>query len=185
MIYDIPGLSADTMQLIIEFAYTGHAPVSEDSVQDLLLAADQLIVIEVIQACWDFLEERLSPANCIGVWQFTSICHCPKLQHRAYQYMINNFEEVAVGEEFLYLSVDDLVEIIAKDELNVRNERSVFKAIHQWIAHAPEERQTHLVLLLSKVRFFRHYCLCFTQNLKSKMADSAKISNSAVYIGSF
>lgn len=158
--YDIPGLSSDIMQLIIEFAYTGHVSMSEESVQDLLLAADQLIVTEVIQACWDFLEERLNPDNCIGVWQFTSVCHCPKLQHKAYHYMINNFEEVAVGEEILNLSVDDLSIIIAKDELNVRNERSVFKAIHRWIAHAPEERQSYLFFLLSKVCFFRH-CISF------------------------
>lgn len=155
-IYDIPGLSADIMQLIIEFAYTGLVSLSEESVQDLLLAADQFIVIEVIQACWDFLEERLSPENCVGIWQFTSVCHCPKLQHKAYHYMINNFEEVALGKEVLNLSVDDLAEIIAKDELNVRNERFVFKAIHHWIAHAPEERQNYLALLLSKVRFLRH-----------------------------
>lgn len=150
-LYEIPGLSADMMQLIIEFAYTGHVALSEDSVQDLLLAADQLIVIQVIQACWDFLEERLSPENCIGVWHFTSVCHCPKLHHKAYHYIISNFEEVALGEELLHLSVDHLTEIIAKDELNVRNERSVFKAIHQWISFAPEERQNHLASLLSKV----------------------------------
>lgn len=154
-VYEIPGMSPDMMQLIIEFAYTGNVSVTEDSVQELLLAADQLIVIDVIQACWDFLEERLSPENCIGIWQFTDICPCPKLQHKAYHYIVNNFEEVALSEEVLHLSVDNLADILARDDLNVRNERSVFKAVHQWVAHAPEGRQNHLVLLLSKVRQYR------------------------------
>lgn len=157
----LPGLSADMMQLIIEFAYTGHVSVSEESVQDLLLTADQLIVTEVVEACWNFLEERLSPENCIGIWQFTNICHCPKLQHKTYNYVINNFEEVALSEEISSLSVDDLAEIIAKDELNVRNERSVFRAVHQWIAYAPEERQNHLVFLLSTVCFISRCIFVF------------------------
>lgn len=140
------------MQLIIQFAYTGNVPVTEDIVQDLLFAADQLLVIGVIHACWDFLEERLSPQNCIGIWQFTNICYYPRLQHKLYRYIIDNFEEVSCSAEVSLLSLEEISGIFARDDLIVRQEESVYHALHQWITQAPEERTEHLAWIFSKVR---------------------------------
>lgn len=139
------------MQLIILFAYTGNVSVTEDVVQDLLFAADQLLVIGVIHACWDFLEEHLSPENCIGIWQFTSICYYPRLQHKFYQYIIDNFEEVSCSAEVSLLSLEEIYGILARDDLIVRHEESVYHALQHWITQAPEERTEHLAWLFSKV----------------------------------
>lgn len=141
------------MQLIIEYAYTGIMSVTEDVVQDLLLAADQLIVDDIILACWDFLERHLCAENCVGIWKLTHICFCPKLQHIAYQYIIDNFEKVVLGDEILHVSLEELTGIIIRDELVVGDEAVVFNAIHQWVAHS-EERRTYFAFLLSKVRSY-------------------------------
>lgn len=55
------------MRLIIEFAYTGSVPVTAENVQELLLAADQFNVMDVVQTCCDFLGEQLRAENCIGI----------------------------------------------------------------------------------------------------------------------
>lgn len=144
------------MQLIIQFAYTGNVSVTEDVVQDLLFAADQLLVIGVIHACWDFLEEHLSPENCIGIWQFTKICYYPRLQRKSYQYIIDNFEEVSCSTEWSLLSVEEISGIFARDNLIVRHEKSVYNALHQWITQAPEGRKEHLAWLFSKV--WKRFC---------------------------
>lgn len=150
-VFEILGFSADIMQLIIQFAYTGIVSVTEDVVQDLLFAADQLLVIGVIHACWDFLEEHLSPENCIGIWQFSNICYYPRLQHKFYQYIIDNFEEVSYSTEVTLLSLEEISGIFARDDLIVRHEESVYRALHRWITQAPEERTEHLAWLFSKV----------------------------------
>lgn len=139
------------MQLIIQFAYTGNVSLTEDVVQDLLFAADQLLVIGVIHACWDFLEERLSPENCIGIWQFSNICYYPSLRDKLYQYIIDNFEAVSCSAELSLLSLEEISGIFARDDLLVRQEESVYHAMHQWITKAPEERREHLAWLFSKV----------------------------------
>ncbi|XP_045930745.1 kelch-like protein 10 [Micropterus dolomieu] len=151
-VFNLPGLSPDMMQLIIEFAYSGSVSVTEDNVQELLLAADQLNVMDLVQACCEFLGEQLCPQNCIGIWQFTNICFSSELQRKAYRYIIDHFEEVVSCEEFLQLSVQELSDIIDRDDLSVRKESSVYEAILKWIAHKPEERKGHITVLLSKVR---------------------------------
>uniref|UniRef100_A0A3Q1IH28 BTB domain-containing protein n=1 Tax=Anabas testudineus TaxID=64144 RepID=A0A3Q1IH28_ANATE len=152
LVFNIAGLSPRMMELIIEFAYTGSISVTEDNVQELLLAADLLNVVDVVQICSDFLSEQLCPENCIGIWQFTNICFCSELQRKAYSYIIDNFEEVVSQEEFLRLSAQELTDIIEGDDLNVRKESTVYESILHWIAHIPEERETHIAVLLSKVR---------------------------------
>ncbi|XP_056284900.1 kelch-like protein 10 [Pseudoliparis swirei] len=151
-VFVIPGVSPDAMRLIIEFAYTGSVSVTAENVQELLLAADQLNVMAVVQTCCDFLGEQLSAENCIGIFEFTDIVFCPELQRRAYRYVVEHFEEVARHEEFLQLSLQQLIDILERDDLNVRNESVAFEAVLRWIDHAPETRKAHVAVLFSKVR---------------------------------
>ena len=140
------------MRLIIEFAHTGFVPVTQENVQELYIAADQFNVDGIVQVCSDFLEEQLSPQNCIGIWWFTDVYYNPGLKHKAYLFMLNHFKEVAAtSEEFLLLSAQDLAKIVENDKLNVKQENEVFEAIERWIAYAPEERREDIFLLLSEV----------------------------------
>ena len=139
------------MALIIEFAYTGSVHVTGDNVEELLLAADQLDVPGIVQNCCDFMEEQLSVKNCIGIHRFTKTINCSRLQHKAFSYVLAHFEEVVSSQEFQQLSVENIIEIIDRDELNVKEESTVFEAIILWIAYLPEERKGHFATLLSKV----------------------------------
>ncbi|XP_074487542.1 kelch-like protein 10 [Sebastes fasciatus] len=151
--FDIPNVSVDMMKLIIDFAYTDSVPVTQDNVQELFVAADQFNIMGIVQVCCSFLEEQLTPQNCIGIWWFTGVYYTPEMNHKAFLFMLNHFEEVAAtSEDFLLLSAQDLVKIIDKDQLNVKQEETVFEAILRWIAHASEERRDYIPLLLTNVR---------------------------------
>nr|XP_057937278.1 kelch-like protein 10 isoform X3 [Doryrhamphus excisus] len=152
MIYVIHGLTPHLMQLFIDFAYTGSVSVTEDNVQDLLVAADKFNVIGIVQTCSTFLTEQLCPENCIGIWQFTKNCHTPELQLKAYQYILYHFEEVATADELRQLSMPDFCDILDRDDLIVKKENIVYEAILHWIGHAPWERGRNLAVLLAKVR---------------------------------
>ena len=160
------------MQIIIEFAYTGSATVTKDNVHELMLAADMLNIICIIQACSNFISEHLCLKNCIGIWQFTDICPSPELRCKAFHYIMEHFVLAIKFKEYLQLSLLELIEILGKDELNVKNERIVFDVILRWIAHIPKEREQHIAVLLSMVIYFSAtsrdlldissmYCNCF------------------------
>lgn len=48
------------------------------------------------------------------------------------------------SEEFLLLPVNQLIDIISSDELNVRSEEQVFKAVMAWVRHGMPERRQYL-----------------------------------------
>ncbi|XP_037627492.1 kelch-like protein 10 [Sebastes umbrosus] len=151
--FDIPNVTADMMKLIIDFAYTDSVLVTQDNVQELFVAADQFNVMGIVKVCCSFLEGQLSPQNCIGIWWFTGFHYTPETNHKAFLFMLNHFEEIAAtSEEFLLLSAGDLVKIIEKDQLNVKQEETVFEAVLRWIAHENEERREYIPLLLSNIR---------------------------------
>ncbi|XP_068453407.1 kelch-like protein 10 [Clinocottus analis] len=151
--FHIPDVSPDIMKLIIEFAYTDSVHVTQENIQELFVSADKFDVQGIVQACCSFLEALLSPRNCISIWWFTDFYYTPKLNQKAFLYMMNYFEAVAsTSEEFLLLSIQELVKIIENDQLNVRQEKTVFGAIVRWVCHATEERKEYIPLLLSTVR---------------------------------
>ncbi|XP_010785452.1 kelch-like protein 10 [Notothenia coriiceps] len=172
-VFNIGGLSADMMALIIEFAYTGSVHVTGDNVEELLLAADQLDVPGIVQNCCDFMEEQLSVKNCIGIHRFTKTINCSRLQHKAFSYVLGHFEEVVFSQEFQQLSVENIIDIIGRDELNVKEESTVFEAIILWIAYSPEERKGHFATLLSKVRL----ALMSEGYLKSNVRSNELVKN--------
>ncbi|XP_068166112.1 kelch-like protein 10 [Antennarius striatus] len=161
--FTIPDVSADMMEVIIGFAYSGSVSVTEENVQDLLIAADYLIVTGIVEACNNFLEENLTPENCIGVRRFT--ISCPQVQHKAHFLLMNRFEEVVSSENFLELNLQELSDILDSDELNVNDEKTVYEAIVRWINHEPERRTSHLPALLSKARL----ALCSKEEIKTLM----------------
>ncbi|XP_068576783.1 kelch-like protein 10 [Cebidichthys violaceus] len=150
-VFHIPGLSPDTMRLIIEFAYTGSVSVTAENVEKLLLAADQLNVMGLVQICCNFLGEQLCPKNCVGIFRFSDTLS-PELRLKAHRFIVDHFEEVALSEEFSQLSVQQLADVLGRDDLNVSKESAAFDAVLRWIAHEPEERKAHIAVLLSKVR---------------------------------
>ncbi|XP_071403129.1 kelch-like protein 10 [Centroberyx affinis] len=119
-LYDIPGVSADMMRLLIEFAYTGSVPVTAENVEELLVAADQLFFTGVVRVCCQFLEEQLCPQNCVGIWKFVDDYYCPELKQKAFLYILQHFEEV--GAELLTLppqQVGNMADIILRDDHKV------------------------------------------------------------------
>ncbi|XP_067447850.1 kelch-like protein 10 [Thunnus thynnus] len=152
-VFEIHNVTPDMMKIIIEFAYNNSVSVTNENVQELFIAADRFNVTGITQACCDFLEDHLTPENCIGIWWFTDVYYYPEMKHKAFLFTLYHFEEVvATSEDFLQLSVEELVKIIENDLLNVKQEKMVFEAILHWIAYAPEERTDYISLLLSNVR---------------------------------
>lgn len=140
------------MSLILKYAYTCSVVVTEENIRELLAAADHFAVQGIMQACCNFLEQHLSFQTCIDIWKLAYVHNFPDLRQKAYLYILQHFKDVAgQSMNFPQLSVEQLAEFMEKDELNMRQESTVFEIILHWINYAPEERRGHMPTLLSKV----------------------------------
>ncbi|XP_068162209.1 kelch-like protein 10 [Antennarius striatus] len=169
--FTIPDVSTELMEVIIDFTYSGSVSVTEDNVQDLLVAADYLLIDDIVESSNNFLLENLTPENCIGVRQLTF--SGPQVQHQAHFLLMNRFEEVVSSQKFLELSLQELSDILDSDELNVDEEKTVYEAAVRWINHEPEQRTSHLPALLLKARL----ALSSVDDIKTLMSDPYLTNN--------
>ncbi|KAL9694012.1 hypothetical protein quinque_013297 [Culex quinquefasciatus] len=148
----LQGVCPTAMARILFFMYTGHIRVTEVTVCQLLPAATMFQVPNVIEACCAFLERQLDPTNAIGIANFAEQHGCETLKQKANQFIERNFTKICHEDEFLELSVIQLISLIRKDELNVQAERDVYDAVLKWVKHDEDNRYPKMEHILYAVR---------------------------------
>lgn len=163
----IPGVSADIMRIIVDYAYTRHVEVTPENVETLLPAADQFHVIGIVKECCDFLTSELAPENCIGIHKFARTYFCHNLERTSFRYIMYRFHQVSNNSnEFLQLTAEELGEILSRDELNVKNEELVFDSVLRWIDYDPDRRKGHIANLLRSIRLGHLTTQYFVEKVK-------------------
>lgn len=137
---------------IVDFCYSGKIKIDTSNVLSTLSAACLLQMSGIQDACCSFLTGQLHPSNSLGFRKFADIHHCVSLWKKCNMFMQQRFPEVALHEEFLDLTFEELSEIIADDHLNVRGEEQVFEAVIAWVKHRLEDRKGSVASLLEHIR---------------------------------
>jgi kelch-like protein 10 len=148
----LPGVTSETMSLILEYAYRRSVDINQENVRTLLVSADYLSVPGLLELCCDFLKSILTPENCIGIMLFARD-HSFSLEEDVRCFVMRNFVQVSQqSDELLELPPEDLKAIIGADELNVKSEEVVWASVLRWISHDKENRKGNIVELIKKVR---------------------------------
>ncbi|XP_073481923.1 kelch-like protein 6 [Aquarana catesbeiana] len=148
----IKGVDAETMAIILDYAYTSKMVITKQNVQKILEAASLFQFLRMVDACSSFLTEALHPENCVGILRLAD-AHClESLKLQVQNYIIQNFSQVVNYEEFLELPFDILNHILRSDELNVTEESQVFETVIKWVCYKQPERITLLPKMLEYVR---------------------------------
>lgn len=66
----ISGVRSEILLLLIEYAYLRRIDVTDTNVHELLMTADYLAFLGVLQLCCDHLRLALNPKNCLGIMMF-------------------------------------------------------------------------------------------------------------------
>ncbi|KAL1243034.1 Kelch-like protein [Trichinella spiralis] len=148
----IHGVEPDALKSLVNFMYTSEIAITAENVQYILIAADLLEMSEVTNCCCEFLKSQLSPSNCIGIQEFAEHHSCIALSIFARVYCEQHFNEVIKNEEYLSLSLENLLQIISSDNLKTRCESDVCEAVMKWTRHDLERRQAYLPKLFRCIR---------------------------------
>jgi kelch-like protein 28 len=155
------------LKILVDFAYTGKAEVTQQNVQVLLPAANMLQLTKVKEACCRFLAKQLHPSNCLGITKFAEAYSCNSLVKKAKTFVQDNFRQVIEQEEFVLLPFIQLVELLKDDNLNIESEQVVFEAVVSWVKYRILERGPFLASLLQVVRLSLLTVRFLTQSFES------------------
>ncbi|CAH1973475.1 unnamed protein product [Acanthoscelides obtectus] len=149
----LPGVTSDMLQKLLVYVYLRKIDITEENVYSLLITADYLSILGVVQLCCKFLEDNLSPKNCIGVLRFARNHFCLELGNNVWTYIMRNFTQISTdSNEILNLNLAEIQEIINADHLNVKSEETVWETILRWIDYDTTARKKHIVALMKCIR---------------------------------
>ncbi|XP_044734997.1 kelch-like protein 18 [Chrysoperla carnea] len=147
----IHSIESIALEALINFAYSGIVVLNKTNVQSIMVGAAFLQLEKVRDACANFLRQRFHPQNVLGFRQFADTLACNNLYDAADKYIEQYFHEVSQSEEYLNLTLKELLSLIKRDALAVDSEEQVFEAIMRWVKHR-DGRSEDLPVLLSQVR---------------------------------
>ncbi|XP_077979712.1 kelch-like protein 24 [Glandiceps talaboti] len=148
----INGVEASMIELLIQYAYTAEIIITKANVQSLLSAANLLEVLPVRDACCHFMAKHMDDSNSIGIHCFAEAHSCTELQEKSKHFVLEHFTDVLAHEEFNKLSHTKLIEFISNDDLNVKQEETVFDSVMLWFNADPEERRQYFEEVFSSIR---------------------------------
>ncbi|XP_028813897.1 gigaxonin [Denticeps clupeoides] len=148
---ELQGIAVPIMKQILDYVFSGEVALSEDTIQDMVQAADLLLITDLKSLCCQFLEGCITAENCIGIRIF-SLHYClHHVHHVATDFLQTHFRDVAATEEFRELPPDQLRDLLSMEKLNVGNERHVLEAVVRWLAHDLDARRVHMKEVMSSV----------------------------------
>jgi hypothetical protein len=80
----------------------------------------------------------------LGIRAFADTHSCRELLRIADRYTQQHFTDVKESEEFFFLPINQLIDIISSDELNMPCEEDVFNTVMQWISCDAQQRKQYL-----------------------------------------
>lgn len=120
---------------ILHFMYGKSIELTPDNVCEILEMASVYQIPALQTKCERFLARDLSTSNCLTRWKLSSIYSCSWLGDRAWEMILHNFKDLAMTEEFMMLSKEELICIVTADRLEVENEEDVCKVVLHWFEH--------------------------------------------------
>ncbi|XP_035687983.1 kelch repeat and BTB domain-containing protein 8-like isoform X2 [Branchiostoma floridae] len=149
----LQGLEMRVFEEILSYIYSGTLHVSLDKVQPLYHAADLLQLDYVRDTCSSYMAMNVERSTCVDLYKFADVFSMDNVRKACLRGIARHFTEVASSEEFCSLSVNQLTEIISHDELDVKEETTVWEAVVRWVQHSREDRLHHLPSILPHIRF--------------------------------
>ena len=182
-------ISSVVMEDVLEFIYTGSVEVTQENSEDLIAAANNLLILGLKKLCGRFLERQMSKSNCISTFYFAEMYQCDKLITKTRKFIHANFKSVAEMDEFLNLEAKEVERWISSDEISVAVEADVFKIVLKWIEQNKSERKAWFEQLFRHVRLIflsRDFLLdVVTNDLVRENLNCLKLISDAVKLTSF
>lgn len=148
---NLKGITSAILSSVIDYVYTGLISISMDIVLPLMQAASMLQYGRLFEACSSFLQEQLSPDNCLSMIRLSEIMNCNSLRDKAKEMAMKSFSDVSASEDLCELSLPELMGYLEDDSLCAEEEQ-VFETLVAWIHHDPLSRRGAISDLFKKVR---------------------------------
>ncbi|XP_056387096.1 kelch-like protein 22 isoform X2 [Hyla sarda] len=154
----IYGITYNAMCKILDFIYTSELELGIHNVQEILAAACQLQISEVISFCCDFLISWVDEENVVEVYKLAELFHLRQLSEQLDAFVLKNFNTFSRTQIYRQLPLEKVYSLLSSNKLAVGSENEVYEGalLYHYTAEQVETDQVSLSespKLLETVRF--------------------------------
>ncbi|KAL1246978.1 hypothetical protein QQF64_034672 [Cirrhinus molitorella] len=96
------------MDMIVNYLYSADIEITDENVQDVFAVANRFQIPSVFTVCVNYLQNKLSLANCLAVFRMGLVLNCPRLAVSARDFIAERFEILSKDEDFLEFQRSEL-----------------------------------------------------------------------------
>ena len=150
----VKDVSASAFELVLEFVYARECIAPEGLLQEVLEAACRLEIPELQAATQKAIVDRLTADSVVDAWEFAETFSLTPMATEVKSVALNLFDDLAKSATFSRLPAKRLDELLASDELAIKDELTALQALEAWHgAQATPPPSDVAQALLTKVRF--------------------------------
>lgn len=149
----IDDIVPQAMEHCIEFMYTGESKVCEKNVKTVWQAAYDLQLPGLCDTCVDYFMSEMNEALCLQARELSVRFGCNKLKKAADKFAAENFNLVCKQEEFLHLSISDVLYFLSAKSVRHCSSEIIYNAILEWVKFNSVSRTDYFLEMLKFVRF--------------------------------
>lgn len=113
-------VTEECLEAIVEYAYTGELEITDENVQDLLVASSFLQIFFISVKCEEYISEHLTSENVVCLLSFSIQHNLSKLFTSICQYVSEKFLSFTLRDNVLMsIPFDDLVYLLKSQNLTV------------------------------------------------------------------
>uniref|UniRef100_H3BC68 BTB domain-containing protein n=1 Tax=Latimeria chalumnae TaxID=7897 RepID=H3BC68_LATCH len=146
-------VSATGLKHVLNFIYSNKLDLSLNNVQEVLKAAESLLVREALKLCFQFLEDSLNQKTCFYILNITRKFGPEELKQKALSYTGQQYKQLLEDHKHLVeLDQATLCEILERNDIQGYSELELFNCAMVWLHH--DERRLKIASnILKRIRF--------------------------------
>lgn len=146
--FTLDDTDCETLQMIVDYCYTGHIKLTEENVATFLTIASSVQLDLLEEKCCQFYVEKLSVTNCVDALIFADKFSYAYLREAALDLICENFEMVPVTA-IQKLDHRLLRELLKCDKIT-SSEELIFTRLLEWVQNG--KREPYMPDLLKLIR---------------------------------
>ena len=178
-----PQIKEKSMRTIIDYAYSGQLKISFPELQDLLIAADFLMMDTVFAECRLYMFGLLAVDNCLTILQIATQFNMADFRGAIMKYIQGHFGQVMSVDEIWNVDPKLMIEILISDDLVVtvdgflvtpsRQEEKLFYFVKKYASSARNLEATSKLKLYAEAVRLPLMSKSFLLMIKSNYSSNA------------
>lgn len=149
---DLGGISAASLEMIVDFIYSGEMNLDLDCLIDVLNAANHLQIQTALDLCSDYIISLLTFDNAESLVQITDTYSLNRVKEFYTEKLLAEFEEFSHSSTFLSLTSMQLIAYLSDDRLKVKSEVGLLDVVLRWLNY-DDKRADCLPQVIKCIRF--------------------------------